>query len=361
MKVVDRYIVKEFVSPFIYCLISFLFLYIIIDLFSVLDEILKHGTKFYTVLDYYLCLIPPILVQVCPIAVLLASIYILSNLSRYNEITALKASGISLLTVLKPLLFLGIIISVLVLLINERVVPEASIKSSVIKEEELRKNRKDTTRFVENVATYGRNNRMIFVRNFNVNQKILKEIIIIEHDQNQRPLYKIIAKEAHWQNNLWQGKNVFFYKLDKTGQIIDKPIFYPEKPLDIEEKPVDLLKKEYQIKFMSYRQLNQYIKLLATASGRLTRRLKVELYYKLAFPFMNLVIILIGVPFAVTTHKGGTMLGIGISIVIGLSYYGITAISLALGKGGFLPPLLAAWVTNLIFAGVGSFLISRKI
>lgn len=361
MKVVDRYIIKEFLGPFIYCLVAFLFLYIIVDLFSILDEILKNSAKFYIVSTYYLCLIPGILVQVCPMAILLASIYILSNLSRHNEITALKASGISLLGILKPLVFVGIIISTLIFLINDRLVPEATIKASVIKEENLRKSRSETTRFVYDVVAYGMHNRMIYVRSFNVNQKILNEVIVIENDQNQKPVYKVMTKEAHWQNNLWQGKDVVFYNLDKTGQVIGEPLFYKEKELDIKEKPLDLLKKESQAKFMSYRQLDQYIKLLATASGRLTRRLKVELYYKLAFPFMNLVIILIGVPFAVTTHKGGAMLGIGLSVAIGLSYYGINAVFLALGKGGLLPPLLSAWASNLIFAGAGSYLISKKI
>ncbi len=361
MRVVDRYIIKEFVGPFIYCLIAFIFLYVIIDLFSILDEILKNSIKFYTILNYYLCLIPGILVQVSPMAMLLVTIFILTNLSRHNEITALKASGISLLAILKPLIVVGMLISSLIFLINDQVVPQATIKSSIIKEESLRKSRSATTRFVENVAAYGTHNRMIFVRSFNVNQKILNEVIVIEHNQRQKPLYKVTAKEAHWQNNIWQGKDVVFYKLDESGQVVDEPVFYKEKELDIEEKPVDLLKKESQAKFMSYNQLRQYIKLLATAGGRLTRRLKVELYYKLSFPFMNLVIILIGVPFAVTTNRGGALLGIGISLVIGLSYYAINAVFLALGKGGFLPPLFSAWATNLIFALAGSFLISKKI
>jgi lipopolysaccharide export system permease protein len=342
-------------------LVVFIFLYVVADLFSLLDELLKNSIKFYTIFSYYLWLIPIIVVQVCPMAVLLSSIYILANLSRHNEIIALKASGINLLTILKPLLFMGVLISVLIFLTNDRLVPEAMMKSSVIKEENFRKSRKETTRFIENVAAYGTHNRMIFVRNFNVNQKILNEVIVIEQDQRQKPIYKVTAKEAHWQNNIWLGKSVVFYTLDKTGQVIGDPAVYEEKELDIEEKPVDLLKKDAQAKFMSYRGLEQYINLLALAGGRLARRLKVELYYKLAFPFMNLVIILIGVPFAVNTNRGGTLLGIGISLGVGLSYYGLNAVFLALGRGGFLPPLLAAWMSNILFTAIGSFLLIRKL
>ncbi len=105
MQIMDRYILKSFILSLIYCLAAFIFLYIIVDLFNYLDEMMRNRLPAQTVILYYATLAPTIFVQVAPMASLLAVVYTLSNLKRYNELTAMRVSGVSLWKILKPLLF----------------------------------------------------------------------------------------------------------------------------------------------------------------------------------------------------------------------------------------------------------------
>jgi len=111
---------------------------------------------------------------------------------------------------------------------------------------------------------------------------------------------------------------------------------------------------------MSYRELKRYINNFKGAGSRLVRSLLVDLYYKVSFSLISLIIILIGAPFAIITTRGGVLIGIGMSIGIGLLYYAVIAISLAFGKAGILPPIVSAWLGNIIFAVIGARLLNKR-
>ena len=111
---------------------------------------------------------------------------------------------------------------------------------------------------------------------------------------------------------------------------------------------------------MSYRELKRYIKLFKMGSTKSLNRLKVDLCYRISFPFINFIIILIGAPFALHIRRGGALTGIGISIIIALFYYAFSAITLAFGKAGMLPPIVAAWLGNIVF-GVYGFIKMQKL
>jgi len=98
----------------------------------------------------------------------------------------------------------------------------------------------------------------------------------------------------------------------------------------------------------------------AGAGSRLIKSLMVDLYYKVAFPFISFVIIIVGAPFALITTRGGVLIGIGMSICIGLLYYAFIAIALAFGKAGLIPPAAAAWSGNIIFLLLGIYLMNKR-
>ncbi|MBU0744744.1 MAG: LptF/LptG family permease, partial [Gammaproteobacteria bacterium] len=125
MKIINRYVFGEFLKPFAWCTILFLFLYYIIDLFENLDEIIKAKMPLYILADYYFSLSPFIFVKICPIIILLATIYTLSNLNRNNEIMAIKAIGINLWSIIWIFLTFGVILSSICFSINELVVPDS--------------------------------------------------------------------------------------------------------------------------------------------------------------------------------------------------------------------------------------------
>lgn len=359
MKIIDRYIIRGFIAPFLYCLFIFLFLYVIIDLFGHLDEIIKQDIPFSVVKTYYLSSLPLVFVQATPFAVLLATVFLLGNLSRNNEIVALRASGVSTLRIISPLLFLGILMSIAVFFVNDTVVPEASVTSRTIKEMKLEKSQKEGPDRLENITVFGKDGKMFYARYYDVQNKILQDVIILEHDVNQVLRRKITAEKMEWLGEKWRFHDCGIYRFDKDGAIVGEPLLFKSKILRFYEKPENLLKHQTQPEFMNYSQLREYIHLLSLGNEQTANKLFVDLHQKVALPFMNVVIMLIGIPFALKRRRAGAFMSMGISIGIALSFYGINAISIALGKGGFLPPFVAAWAANAIFGCLGIALIRK--
>lgn len=360
MKILDKYTVREFVPPFIYCIAVFVFLYVIIDLFGHLDDILKQGVAMVTLYNYYLSFVPIIFTQTAPIAVLLSTIFVLGKFNKHNEIVAMKASGISLQQILRPFICLGFILSILILLVNDKIVPRASIISTTIKERNIENSTAATENtIINNVTIYGTKNRLFFVGSFDVGKKILNDITILEHDENQMVRSKTTASKAQWINGEWMFYNCIIYQFPKGSTIAGDPYVFKEIPLNIEEKPDDFLRMEARTDFMNYHQLKDYIRRLSGAGGMTTKKLLVDLHSKISFPFISLVIMLIGIPFALVSRRGGALFGVGICLGISLSYYGVNAVSMALGKGGILPAFVSAWLANVLFGALGIILIRK--
>ena len=362
MKIIDKYMVRGFLAPFLWCVLLFNVMAIIIDIFSFIDDIVSYKIPGESIAAFYVYYLPTIFIQVTPMAVLLSSIFVLSNLNKHNEITAMKSSGISLWRILSPVLILGFIVSVVVFVVNDRIIPTSSRIANYIRTEELEKvkHKNIPGKIVKNVALYGAGNRIIFVRSYDTDKKLLNDIIVHEHDSAASLTYKITAQSGVWTGDGWRFYKVIVYKIDNSGKILEVPKFYDEKDVPLKERPVDFANKESRAEYMSYRQLQKYILNFRGANPRLIKNLLVDLHYKTAFPFISFVIILIGAPFAIITTRGGVLIGVGMSIVIGLLYYASIAIFIAFGKAGILPPIVAAWLGNVVFACIGIHLVNKR-
>lgn len=353
MKILDRYILKSFIPSFLWCLSIFLFLYVIIDLFGHIDEIIREKIALHLLLYYYATFVPLIFVQTSPMAILLATVYNLSSWNKNNELTAMKASGISIWKILKPILLVGFIVSVFTFIVNDKIVPKSTTLSVRIKEELIEKKTAVPEKTIENLAIYGKKNRIIYARVFDGAKNELKDVIIHEHDANQNLVSKISASKARYRNDRWYFFEVLTSKVNNQGQLIGNPRFYPERVIDIEERPRDFARREWRTELMDYRELSRYINLFKGGAKKTLNRLRVELYQKISFPLTSVVIILVGAPFAMHLRRGGMLAGVGVSIIISLLYYACFAISLAFGKASILPPIIAAWLGNIIFGIYG--------
>lgn len=362
MKIIDRYMVRGFIGPFIWCLFVFVTMAVIIDIFSFIEDIVKYKIAVSSIIAFYVYYCPTIIIQVVPMAILLSTIYVLSNLNKHNEIIAMKSSGISLWRILIPILLLGAIISTSMFIVNDKVIPTSSKIASVIRRDELEKEkRKDKQqKIVENVALYGAGNRIIFARTYDTEKKMLSDVIIHQHDKSENLTSKTTAQSGVWTNRGWKFSKVIMYHIDNSGKILAEPLFFEEKIIPLREKPGDFANKEWRSDFMSYRELKKYITNFKGVGIKLTRSLLVDLHYKISFAFINMIIILIGAPFALITTRGGVLIGIGMSIAIGLLYYAVIAIALAFGKGGIMPPVVAAWFGNVVFAALGIYLVNKR-
>lgn len=363
MKIIDRYLSKSFAASFVWCLFVFVVMAVIIDIFSFIDDIVKYKIPFQSIFAFYFYYIPTIFVQVTPMAVLLSAIYMLSNLNKNNEIIAMKSSGIGLWRILAPILVMGFLISAGVFIINEKIIPITSKVSQMIRRDELEKHKAEDSkaRIIDNVAVYGSGNRIIFARSYDTANKKLSDIIMHEHDISENLVSKITAASGIWTGNSWKFFKVIIYKVDNAGKITGSPEFYSEKIMPIKERPRDFASKEWKSDFMSYGELRKYIENFRGSGMKIMKGLLVDLHYKLAFPFISLIIIVVAAPFALFTMRGGVMMGIGMSIVIGLLYYATIAISLALGRAGIFPPLVSAWFGNVVFAALGIYMLNKRV
>lgn len=340
----------------------FVIMAVIIDIFSFIDDIVKYKIPLQSLIAFYVYYIPTIFVQVTPMATLLSTIYTLSNLHKNNEISAMKSSGIGLWRILTPLFVIGFLISSLTFIVNDRVIPVTSKISQMIRREELEKYKANDkqSRILENVAIYGTGNRIVFARNYDTANKKLGDIIIHEHDVSEKLVSKITAQSGIWTGNSWKFYHVIMYKVDNVGKIMGTPVFYAEKIVPLKERPRDFANREWKSDFMSYKELRKYTENFRGTGIKIMKGLLVDLHYKIAFPFISLIIILVAAPFALLSLRGGVMIGIGMSIVIGLLYYAVIAISLAFGKAGIFPPIIAGWFGNIVFAILGIYLLNKR-
>lgn len=362
MKIIDKYMVRGFLGPFLWCVLLFNVMAVIIDIFSFIDDIVRYKIPGASIAAFYVYYLPTIFIQVTPMAVLLSTIFVLSNLNKHNEITAMKSSGISLWRILSPVLIIGFIVSVVVFVVNDRVIPTSSRIANYIRTEELEKEKRKEApvKVVKNVALYGAGNRIIFARSYDTEKKLLSDIIIHEHDSKENLTSKITAQNGSWTGSGWKFYKVIVYKIDNAGKILGEPKFYEERAVSLKEKPSDFANREWRSEYMSYRDLKRYIRNFSGSGIRLVKNLMVDLHYKVAFPLISFVIILVGAPFAMITARGGVLIGVGMSIVIGLLYYAFIAIFIAFGKAGVLPPIAAAWMGNIMFACIGMYLVNKR-
>lgn len=362
MRLLDRYVLRQWLPAFFWCIITFLFLYILIDLLAHLDEILKNRIAFQILFDYYVGSVPVIFVQIVPFATLLASIYSLSNLSKNNELIAMRASGISTFKILFPLLCTGLLISSLIFTLNEKIIPTALKTSKTIEEQHIEKKKKiKGHKVLEDLAAYGNENRIFYAKILDLNKNVMKEPIILEQREDLTVKRKIIASYAEWLGFKWRFYECSIYRFDRDGQMIGPVLYFDHKILNITESPEQLIRFEQQTDFMSAKQLKEYINRLDIIGEKSTRRLLVDYFYKFSFPIANFVVILIGVPFAMRTSRAGTLAGMALSIGIAFIFYGTNAISLAMGKAGFLPPSISAWLANGMFSIIGLILLGKGV
>jgi len=338
---------------FLACLFTFIFLYIIVDVFSHLEDILKQKVSAYILWHYYLSYLPIIFVQITPIACLLAVLYTFSRLNRDNEVIAMRSSGLSIFQISRTVIILGIFISVLVFWVNDRLVPSSLYFNQRVKaqmESGENKSKEKGHEVINNLSMYGLRNRLFFVNRFSADTSTMEGIVILEHDTHQNIIRKIVANKGVYEDGSWRFYQNITYEFDENGQVKGEPQYQEEEIMPIPESPRDFLDQRQSPEVMDIEQLNNYIwKLSRSGATTVIRNLKVELYQRFTIPLASIIIILLGIPFSLMMKRRATGLSsIGISIMVGFLYYVVNAVSIALGKSGTLTPGLAASLSPIL-------------
>ena len=346
MRTLDRYLARQLFPVWLWCMVVFLFISCLVDLFGHLDEILQYRVALPVLLQYYLNFLPIIFIRSCPLAMLFGTAFVATRLARYHEVLAMNAGGISLIRMSIPFLFIGWLISLLVFFVNERIVPRTSATFERLRQETFHGHFDQI--HLENIAIMDDANRLYHARVFDSSRDELTDLTILEHDEHNHPKRSLYAHQAFYTPKGWLLRYGTVTRVDAQGALIGEPQPFFERLSALPVTPDSFKQSERNPDLLRIAQLRQLIYHLKRLGITNVRHYEVELAAKLAFPLMNLVICLIGFVGATTRHRRGHLQGLGISLLWGMAYYVGVAIGHGAGKDGLLPALAAVWLPHLL-------------
>lgn len=365
MRIIDRYLAKSIIVNFIGTLLVFSLLFVLIDSASNLDEYINRKVSLDILVQYYLWFLPVVLQQTIAIAYLIGCLLAYAGLNTHNEIIALRAGGLSFWKLARPALVFALVISALMFYLNESYIPKAEARARAIKEENfiLEVDRKKNKSLITNLSFYGMNRRLYFIDSFDPIKNTLTGITIISFDNNQEIKEKIVALEGVWTGIAWKFKQCNITPFQNADGKPTKIKVYAEKLMAIKETPRDFLRQKQNIKYMNLRQLAEYIKRFSNSGAkRAVENLRVDFHSKIAYPFTPLIILLVGLPLVMISgqRRAQTFTALGMAVMIGFLFFVFNAVGLALGKGGLLPPYVAAWLAPMFFSFAALYIIKTR-
>jgi lipopolysaccharide export system permease protein len=321
-----------------------------------LDTFVDAQAESGQVLRYYLNYVPAILVLTVPIAVLMASLFTVGGLSKTNELLAMRSSGLSLWRIALPILGIGLVLSGLLLVFSEVVVPETDQERSDILNFEIEKKQPDRKTIIYYVYTQGQDHRIFRMERYDIVQR-RGWTVLVQEIEDSRVLWTLKADEIQWVDSMWVFRRGEVRTFESEAWVPFDSLAHP----DWSEQPEDFSQRDKSPEAMGYRELNEYIQVMER-SGKDASKERFRLQFKLALPFMCFIIIMVGVPIASSPKRAGVALSFGIAAGISILYIFLLRIMESLGNKGDLPPFLAAWSMNGVFLllGVVLFLSARK-
>ncbi|MEK6657846.1 MAG: LPS export ABC transporter permease LptG [Nitrospirota bacterium] len=355
MKILSKYIIESFLRTFILCMSTIIVLYIIVDLVENLEYFIRHKVFITYIIQFFILKFPMIIFQTSPVAILLSTLFTLGVLSKNSEITAMKASGISLYNVINPLLALTFFISIFILLGNETIVPYATQKFYRVKYLMIEKKPQKIFFKQDKVWFRDSGNAIFNIQLLDAKNSQFKGISVYKFDSEFNLTARIDAKEMVYEEGKWHLIEGVLKNFLKDRNIDIKP--FDKEYISLDKTPEEFKKTIKNPDEMSFAELRNYVARLRQEGFNVTRYV-VDLYAKTAIPFANFILCLIAIPFALkSSRSSGIIMGIGISTIIAFLYIIILSFGISLGKGGILPPLLAAWLANIIFSTAGAVML----
>lgn len=357
MRLLDRYILSEFAKALAFSLIAFLAIFILVDVFEKLSFLIDHRVSLPLAALFYLYQVPFFLVLVTPVAMLLASMATTGAMARHNELVSMKAAGIHLYRVFLPLFLLGLVVSLAALVVGETVIPHTNHLKGELERIRIRQEPQVDRTVRRNFLYDGAHGRQYYIKRLDAAQGVMDSISLLQLDPGHNIVLRIDARRAVWRNGRWELSDVIRRSFDPDGtERADSLVILnldgcPETPADFIERV--LLPDE-----MGFFELRRYIDRIRRSGGDV-RRPVVDLYLKLSFPFANFIILLFGLPIMSNARKSGAALTFAISMLICFAFWGILQTGRALGHGGSISPLAAAWLPNLVFGLAGAYLLHR--
>lgn len=356
-KILDRYLTREFLKALLFSIISFASIFILVDIFEKLDMFIDTKAPYYLVALFYLYQIPYIIILTLPVAMLLASMATVSQMARHHEIVAMKAAGLSLYRIFAPLFLMGMVISLIVMIAGETVVPFSNQKKGNLERLQIKKQASRELKARFNLLYDGSSGRQFYIKRYNIPEATMDSVSIFQVDGQNRIMRRIDAAKGKWAGNAWVLEKVIDRKFMADGSEVSDSVSTMTLA-GYEETPESFSKRELLPDEMGFFELRKFIDRLKR-SGNSVQQFMVDLYLKISFPFANFIILLFGLPLLSNSRKGSATSGFALSLLICFIFWGLLQTGRALGHSATLSPILAAWLPNLIFGAIGGFLLYR--
>jgi lipopolysaccharide export system permease protein len=365
---IDRYVFREWAKVFLLSLGVILGLLLIADMQNDLSDLLGYGAGGREILKYYLVLTPSFLPAILPISLLVSLLYVLGQLHRRHEFTAMRAAGLSLVRITRSLWFAGMALSGSLLWLNAEVVPWSVETSRVLwnnlyfRGEMAAEKSAEEIGVIQNLTFHHpENGRIWFVNTFNEFQYRAYGVSVFQLGENGRESSRLLANEGYYSENfgywvLLNGREVTFDP--ETGDALRSLPFDEREFPELDEDPalMQFLKKRPQD--LSFWQLGEVIDALAESADPRLVRYQIRYYSILVNPLSCLIVVGIAIPFALRGVRTNPMVGVAKSVALFLFYYVVTSASGLLG-GALVSPAMAALLPNLCMILFAVFLFWR--
>jgi lipopolysaccharide export system permease protein len=361
----DRYLVRCFAVPFLLCLGAISGIMITMDLLNNANEFVtaRFGTT--QIVLFYLALLPQILVTITEAALLLATLYALGRMSRYNELISMMSAGRSVARIVTPVLIFAGWCTLAVMALNYQLAPQADrTKEEMLKDSGRRAQARDTKGVEFNVAYRNREDRrnwLIFRLPYDLSDRnSMNEIWIMQQDEQGNPKEMIVAKRAAWNPVL---KNWTFYQA--AVMVFNPDLTLKEKRMEERypilenwrETPGSILSDRLNPEYLGVPELISYLRTNASLPERSLAKYQSALHWRFALPFRCFLFVLLAAPLGIVSSRRGLLGGVTTAIVMFIAIFFFSAVVLKAGEGLYISPAAGAWLVNGLFLALGLLLL----
>ncbi|HNU54624.1 MAG TPA: LPS export ABC transporter permease LptG [Candidatus Syntrophosphaera sp.] len=353
MRLLDRYLIREFLKTYLIVFLSFSVVFIVIDVIDNLAPLMRSGATPQLAILYYLLRLPYLIVLTSPVTVLITGLFLMNSLSKHNESVAMRAAGISITRAMLPLFGLGLLISLGVAVFGEYVLPWAEKTRNYVYDVKIQGAQAEDNLLKARVHYHGTKNDFYYFAFFDGYQNTIRVIDLTKLDPKGKEVSeRVTASSAVWQKDRWLLQDCEIRRFEKGKQTYYA--YYPSTTLPLlDVKPEDFVRITKKTLSLNFPELREYIARL-NRMGEPANREIVDLHMKLAFPLTNLIVIFFFIPVATSnTRSKSRGLVFLLGLVVCFLYLIMVRVAQSLGYSGVIPPVWAAWLPNLIFTLLG--------
>ena len=355
MRLLDRYVIRNFSQAYFYCIAGFLSIWLIFDISDNISTFIDEKFGFALTLRYYATQIPEISIILLPISLLLALLFSLGRMSRANEIVSMLTAGVSIPRVLAPLIGMGLLTVVASFGLNYSLAPHAEIA----KKNFIAMARQHQYNIQGQIFRNRTDLRTWFIQNFRPGHDIFNNVQVLQQDEHDNIVENYLSPRVtyHSDTKTWELENVKVVKYDPTGNITDDKTYPSLKIEHWSETPFRLGSANVRAENLSVPELRDYLRYNADFPRTLLAPFQTHLQYRFALSCVCLVVVFIAAPLGIGYSRRGVLGSVATAIILVFLYEFLRHLFLALGVGDHISPAFGAWAPTVIFAMIGLYLL----